>query len=183
MLCITIEKGELYDSKNNIFVPVPETKLQLEHSLISLTKWESKWHKPFLSSEKTKEEILDYIRCMVVGKEIDMSILKRLTSDDVKKIQQYIDDPMTATTIYTVGQNKKKKSINKDVITNEVLYYYMASNQIPFECEKWHLNRLLTLLEVFAVKNDKDNKMSKRQTLQHNAKINAARRAAMKKSK
>lgn len=181
MLCITIEKGELYDSKNRIFVQVPETKLQLEHSLISLTKWESKWHKPFLSSEKSQEETLDYIRCMVVGKEIDPIILKQLKREDIKKIQQYIDNPMTATTIYTIGNNKK--SINKGIITNEVLYYYMASNQIPFECEKWHLNRLLTLLEVFAVKNDKDNKMSKRQTLQHNAKLNAARRAAIKKSK
>lgn len=182
MLHITIQEGEVYDSKHKIFIQVPETKLQLEHSLISLTKWESKWHKPFLSSNKNSAETLDYIRCMSIGKEVDPIVLKLLKSEDIKKIQAYIDDPMTATVIYH-ADNNKKRGLNKETITSEVLYYWIASNQIPFECEKWHLNRLLTLLEVFAVKNDKNNKMSKRETIQHNAKLNAIRRAAIKKSK
>lgn len=182
MLSITIKGGEVYDSKEKIFMQVPETKLQLEHSLISITKWESKYHKPFLSSEKTALETLDYIRCMSIGKDIDPIALKMLTQDDIKTIQEYIDNPMTATTIYNVD-GKKTHKINKDIVTNELVYYWMATNQIPFECEKWHLNRLLTLLEVFAVKNDKNNKMSKRETLQHNAKLNAIRRASIKKSK
>ena len=183
MLSIVIPGGEVYDRETNTFSNMSEVKLQLEHSLISVTKWESKWHKPFLSTEKTTEETLDYIRCMIIGKEVDISVLRRLSNKEIKEIQDYINNPMTATWF---SDNGNRKSKNREVITNELIYYWMAGNQIPFECEKWHLNRLLTLLEVFAAKNEEQqgkNKMSKKEILQQNAKINAARRAAMKKPK
>lgn len=182
MLSIVIPASEGFDSANQTFINLPEVKLQLEHSLISISKWESKYHKPFLSSEKSNEEVYDYICCMSVGKEIDIDTAKRINYSDLEKVKKYIDDPMTATTFHENGIKKKSRN-NKEIITNELIYYWMAGNQVPFECEKWHLNRLLTLLEVFAVKNDTNNKMSKRETLQHNAKLNAIRRASIKKSK
>lgn len=180
MLPITIPKEEGYDNINKMFIDLPEVKLQLEHSLISISKWESIYHKPFLSSDKTTEEVYMYIKCMVIGKDVDLSTIKRIKTHDIKRIQKYIDDPMTATWFSENGKrvsNKRKKK----VITNELIYYWMSCNQIPFECEKWHLNRLLTLLEICAIENDaSQKKMSKREILSQNARINSARRAALR---
>ena len=174
MLRITVPIGpEEWDEKKEEFVEPNVVTLQLEHSLVSLSKWESKWCKPFLSSsEKTNEEILDYIKCMTINQNVDPDIYNHLTSENVSDINQYIYAPMTATTF----SDDKQGKANREVITSEVIYCWMVMAQIPFECQKWHLNRLLTLIRVFNVKNQPPKKMSKGDVMRRNAALNAARR-------
>lgn len=179
MLSITIPENEYYNEDTNEFYTVGAVTLQMEHSLISIAKWESKWHRAFLTDKpKTPEETLDYFRCMTVNK-VDPSVFDRLTSENVEEIQAYINEPMTA--VYMGGQKGApgETSRIKDVTTSEVLYYYMISLGIPFECEKWHINRLLALIHVCEVKNSAGSKkMSKSQLNRRNASLNAARRRA-----
>lgn len=174
MLQIVLPEMEYYDEANEIFIPVKEQKLQLEHSLVSLSKWESKWCKPFLSKqEKTHEETLDYIKCMTVNQNVDPSVYKRLTKKHIKEINDYIAAPMTA----TFFSQKEKGGRSGEQVTNELIYYWMVAAQVPFEpCEKWHLNRLLTLIRVCNVKNQPPKKMSKKALMSRNAQLNAARR-------
>ncbi len=173
MLTIIIPETELYDEIKNEFKIVKEQKLVLEHSLVSLSKWESKWHKPFLSKDdKTYEETIDYIRCMTVNS-VDPIVYECLPSSVIQRVNSYISDPMTATTI-----NEQKKP-NREVITAEIIYYWMVALQIPFECQKWHLNRLLTLINVCNIKNKPPKKMSSREVMSRNASLNAARRKAL----
>lgn len=171
---IVIPKQELYDTEKNEFIDIPETVLSLEHSLVSITKWESKWHKPYLSKdEKTQEEVVDYIRCMSIGKDVDPKIFNYLSSSDINKILDYIKNPMTATTF-----SNKDKKFSREIITNELIYYWMTELNIPFDpCQKWHLNRLFTLIEVCAIKKQPPKKMSKRDIMRRNSALNAQRRA------
>lgn len=175
MLQITIPSQELWDSRTNEFVVTKETRLELEHSLIALSKWESKWEKPFLSKqEKTNEETVDYIRCMTITRNVDPGIYLFLTMDNLQAVNDYIAAPMTATTF---SNDRSKPS--REIITAEIIYYWMIAYNIPFECEKWHLNRLLTLIRVCSVKNGPSKKMSKRDILRQNAQLNAMRRKQM----
>lgn len=180
MLTLTIRSRELYDEEKNEFIYVRAQTLQLEHSLVSLSKWESKWHKPFLSKDGlTPEETIDYIRCMTVTQNVDPSSYLGLTSEDIDKVREYIEDPMTATTITRMKTNPNK---SREIITAELIYYWMIALGIPFECRKWHLNRLLMLIEVCSIKNQqmaggKNGKMSKRETLEWQKAQNLARRA------
>lgn len=174
MLKITIPSQELYDEASNKVIKTKETTLQLEHSLVSISKWEAKYKKPFISYnnvEKTLEETIDYIKCMTITQNVDPNIYNYLTVDNINDIKEYIDSPMTATTIKE--QNKTSK---REVITSEILYYWMIANEIPFECEKWHLNRLLMLIRVCSIKNQPSKKMSKGEILSRNAALNAKRR-------
>lgn len=174
MLQITIPSSELWDEKNNQFVQLKSTTLSLEHSLVSLSKWESKWCKPFLSKdEKTTEEILDYIKCMTLTQNVDPVAYKCLTSDNIERIREYIDNPHSATTINEDATSGPK---SREVVTSELIYYWMIALQIPFECQKWHLNRLLTLIKVCNIKNQPPKKMTQRQIMSRNAALNAARR-------
>ena len=177
MLSITIPASEEFDSRNNEFINRKEQTIQLEHSLVSISKWESRWHKPFLADKnpKSSEEILDYIRCMTVTQNVDPSTYLYLTRDNYEKIQIYIDDPMTATTFNDMQQNRP----SREIITSELIYYWMIAYQVPVEFEKWHLNRLLTLIRVCSIKNTPPKKMSKREIINRNAKLNAARRKAL----
>lgn len=173
MLQITIPAVELFDETMNEFVSTKEQTLQLEHSLVSLQKWESKWCKPFLSKrEKTAEELLDYVKCMTITQNVDPNIYSFLTNENLKEINSYIEAPMTATTI---NEDKKAKS-NREVVTAELIYYWMFSLNIPFECRKWHLNQLITLVKVCSIKNQPPKKTSKKDLLSRNAALNAARR-------
>ena len=150
MLTITIPAREMFDDKTQRFLSTKEQTLQLEHSLVSLSKWESKWNKPFLSKdEKTTEETLDYIRCMTITQNVDPDIYNGLTSSNIESINKYIDAPMTATTFH----NDNQKGRGREIVTSELIYYWMISHNIPMECQKWHLNRLLTLIRVCNVKN------------------------------
>ena len=182
MLQLHIESDELFDDKKKEFVYVKEQDVVLEHSLVSISKWESKWHKPFLGEEeKTPEEILDYIRCMMITKNVDEAVYLMIAQKHSNEIVSYIKDRMSATTFGdenpdSIYYKDPKKTPNKEIITSEVIYYQMTALQIPVEFEKWHLNRLLTLIKVCAIKNDPDhNKMSKKELANKYAALNAKR--------
>lgn len=176
MLQITIPAVELWDERNQEFVSTKEQTLQLEHSLVSISKWESKWNKAFLSSkEKSFEETVDYVRCMTITKNVDPSVYKFLTNENIAEINQYIEAPMTAT--YFMESDNKKSGSEK--ITSELIYYWMIALNIPVEFEKWHLNRLLTLVKVCNIKNSPSKKMSESEVMRRNAKLNAERRAQL----
>lgn len=173
MLQITVPGVELYDEKNNEFLYLKERTLQLEHSLVSLSKWESKWCKPFISkNNKTDEEVKDYVRCMTITQNVEPDVYNRLTRQNYDEIEAYINAPMTATT-FKEGRLGKKSG---GVVTNEIIYYWMVSLNIPMDREKWHLNRLLTLIRVCNEKNAPSKKMSKSEIMKQNAAMNAARR-------
>ena len=175
MLRLTVPEKELYDERTGLFVRTKKQVLQLEHSLVSLSKWESKWHKPFLSkNEKSGEEMLDYIRCMTITQNVPNEVYFALDTNELMKINDYLNDSMTATTI-TKQQGKSRG----EIITSEIIYYWMISLQIPFECEKWNLNRLLTLIEVCNIKNSPGKKMSKSEIMRRNRTLNAARKQQM----
>lgn len=179
MLTITVPKTDLWDEANECFIPVKEQELQLEHSLISLSKWESKWHKSFLhTNEKTYEETVDYIRCMTLTHNVNPDVYRCLTKKNIDEIHEYIEDSMTATVFLEdrLGGGKNKR----EVVTSELIYYWMIANNIPFECQEWHLNRLITLIRVCSVKNTPPKKRSKSEIMNRNAALNAARREQMK---
>ena len=163
---------EGWDEEKQEFVEPEVYTLQLEHSLLSLSKWESKWCKPFLSSNKTNEETMDYIKCMTVMQNVRPEIYSLLTEMNIKQITDYINSPMTATTF---SDNKDGK-YSREIVTSELVYYWMIAANIPFECQYWHLNRLLTLIRVCNIKNSPPKKRSKRDIMSHNAALNAARR-------
>ena len=176
MLTITVPAVEGWDENREEFVTIQEQTLCLEHSLISISKWESKWHKPFLSDDlRTDEESIDYVRCMTLNKNVDPNVYYMLTKDNVKQIHDYIENPMTATTFNNLYSNQSKTS-KRTIVTNELIYYWMLQYNIPFKCEKWHINRLLTLIRVCEVKNSPAKKMSKRDLASRYAEINAANR-------
>ena len=174
MLEIVIPATEGYDEvKEEFTIIYPEQTLRLEHSLVSLSKWEAKWNKPFLSKQtKTFEETMDYVKCMTITQNVDPTVYYRLTNAHMEQINKYIELPMTATTFVDAGG----KGGNGELVTSELIYYWMVSLNIPFECQKWHLNRLLTLIRVCNVKNQPPKKMSKSEIMSQNAALNAARR-------
>ena len=175
MLQIVIPPGEMWDERNNVFVEYKEQVLQLEHSLVSLSKWESKWGKSYISKEeKTREETIDYIKCMTITQNVKPEVYSRLTNANIMEINRYINAPMTATT-FSNDQDKKGK-LNGERITSELIYYWMVALNIPFECQKWHLNRLITLIKVCSIKNQPPKKIGKKETASRYAALNAARR-------
>lgn len=173
-LTITVPGRDFFDPLTGEFVEFKDTKLTLEHSLISISKWESKWHKPYLSREnKTQEEAIDYIRCMTLNGPVDPRVYRALTKQNVDEIAAYIQDPMTATTI-----KRENKRPSREVVTNELIYYWMTALNIPFEpCQKWHLSRLMTLIEVCSIKNQPPKKMSQAAAMKQQHALNAARLA------
>lgn len=192
MLKIVIKSKEHWNEEKNIFFKYPskDTVLTLEHSLLSISKWEEKWHKPFLNDEQlTDEQTLDYIRCMCINPSsdsIDMMLLVNLSQENVKEINDYIANQMTAT--FFNDKDFKKKS-GKRIITNELIYYWMTAYQIPFSCEKWHINKLLTLIKVCNAETEaannkakvnpkKPKRMSSSEIASRDA-LNAKRRAAL----
>lgn len=173
MLQITIPAREQWDEINQVFINTKEQTLMLEHSLVSLSKWESKWCKPFLTNkEKPYEEIIDYVKCMTITQGVDPLVYNNLTKENIKEITDYIAAPMTATWF----REDKNAPRNSEQVTSELIYYWMISLNIPFECQKWHLNRLLTLIKVCNVKNTPPKKRSARDTIASYAALNAQRR-------
>lgn len=180
MLRIVIPERELWDEAKEEFVRTKSATLQMEHSLVSLSKWESRWHKPFLGrgnkmSEKTPEETLDYIRCMTMTQNVDSHIYASIDSTIMQRISDYIADPMTATWF----SKDSKGPPNREILTAEVIYYWMLKLNIPFECQKWHLNRLLTLIRVCNAKETPPKKLGGKQLACRNSALNAARRNAL----
>lgn len=175
---ITVEIPEIknvYLEDINTFISVPKKKIQLEHSLISLRKWEAKWHKPFLDrNDHTGEESIDYIRCMTITQNVDPMSYYFIPRDEIQRIMDYIQDPMTATWF---GESpESKRGGRKRILTAELIYYWMIELGIPFEMEKWHLNQLLTVIRVISVERSPKKKMSQKETLSRYAALNKARR-------
>lgn len=176
MLQVTIPASEYFDEKTGEFNSIRETTLQLEHSLVSVSKWESKWCKPFLGpNEKTVEECIDYVRCMTITQHVDPTVYQFLTQKNFQEINAYIEAPMTATTF----SERENKRFSREVVTAEIIYYWMVALNIPFECQKWHLNKLIALVRVCNIKNTPQKKMSRREVTERNRALNEARRKKM----
>lgn len=176
MLKLVIPDREVWDQKTEEFINIKGQTICLEHSLISLSKWESKWNKPFLvDKDKTEEEITSYIECMAINPVSDPRIFNCLTNGERDRVANYISAPMTATW-FSDDENKPK---SREIITSEVIYYWMISCNIPFECEKWHLNRLITLIRVCEAKNAPPKKMGKQALYSRNRALNESRRKAL----
>lgn len=175
MLYVTVPLSvEGWDEEKQEFIAPKEVVLQLEHSLVSISKWESKWHKSFIhSKEKTDEEVMHYIECMTLNKNVDPDVYKHLTQNNVRQIEQYIAEPMTATYF---SKEEQRRTASREIVTSELIYYWMIALNIPFECQKWHINRLLTLIRVCNVKNQPPKKMSRKEIARRNHALNAARR-------
>lgn len=170
---------EFFDDEKQIFLPkvdVEETRIQIEHSLISLKKWEQKWHKPFLGqSEKTYEELSDYIRCMTLNHGIKPEVYGWIPKDVIDNVVEYIKDPMTATWFNENALSYVQKKSN-EIVTAEIIYYWMIMLNVPFECQKWHLNQLLTLIKVINIKNENPKKKDARTLARERAALNKKRR-------
>lgn len=176
MLKITIPAVEEWDEARQEFISTKETELCLEHSLVSISKWESKWHKHFIGNKDlTSEMLIDYIRCMTLTQNVNPEVYYAMNDDVITQIKNYIDDAQSAT--WFAESNEKKYS--RDIITSEIIYYWMIALQIPFECQKWHLNRLLTLIRVCNEKNQPEKKMSQAEVMRRNRELNEARRRAL----
>ena len=173
MIKVTIPASELFDERTGEFLSLKkDITLSLEHSLVSISKWEAKWHKPFISKDpKTKEELLDYVRCMTLTPNVDPNVYNFINNNVLQEIVAYIDDSQTATWF-----SEDKKPPSREIITSEVSYYWMVALQIPFECQKWHLNRLLTLVRICNIKNQPD-KHNRKMTAKERSALNKARRA------
>lgn len=173
MLSITVPEGELYDEAKQEFISTKSQMIRLEHSLVSISKWESRWCKPFLETkEKTPEEIIDYVKCMTITQNVDPNIYYFLSKKNIDAINKYISSPMTATTFSSM----ERGGANREKVTSELIYYWMVAFNIPFECQKWHLNRLITLIKICNIKNSPTKKKSQREIMASNAALNAARK-------
>lgn len=174
MLQIVVPEGEFYNDSVGEFFCTKSTTLQLEHSLISISKWESKWNKAFLTkAKKSPDEIIDYVRCMTITQNVKPQVYLALSDDNIDRIVNYINAPMTATYFMNDGFG----SSGRDTITSELIYCWMIMLGIPFECEKWHLNRLMALIRVCQMKMQPQKKRhSEREIMERNAALNAQRR-------
>lgn len=173
MLTITVPGAELFDEEKQEFDKTEDVTIELEHSLAALQRWESKWEKPFLGADKkSTEEVLGYVEAMCLTPNVPSEVFSRLSDDNMTAINEYIEAKMTATW-FSEDPNAKK---SREVITAELIYYWMTQLNIPFECENWHLNRLFTLIKVANLKQSKPRKMSKAQIMAQNRALNEQRR-------
>jgi hypothetical protein len=174
MLNLKVQLVEGFDNSTGKFVDLEVYELELEHSLVSLSKWEEFFHKPFLSDEKkTPEETLYYIQCMVLDGEIPDEVWGKLTEAHMQQINDYINDPHTGTT-FSGGNDKP----SRERISSELIYYWMTALQIDWQAQYWHLNRLMTLIKVANLKNQPQKKMNQREAAQRFADLNRQRLAA-----
>lgn len=175
MLTITVGATDVFDDDTDTFGKQGGVELQLEHSLVSLSKWEAIHEKPFLDKkEKTKEEVLSYIECMLLDENTPAEILENLSNETFLQINEYIERKMTATWFSEQGGGP-----NREIITSELVYYWMTAYQIPFECQHWHLNRLFTLIRICGLKQEKPKKMTPGEVARRNRELNAQRKAQL----
>ena len=175
-ISITIPEKDLFDPQLNRFITIHQQTLSFEHSLLSISKWESKWHKAYLTKDpKTEEETMDYLRCMCLTQNVDPLVFRAMDAKSARALSDYIADPMTATTI-----NRKQNRPSREIVTNELIYYWMVELGIPFDpCQKWHLNRLMTLIEVTSIKKQPPKKIGKKDLMSRNSALNAQRKARL----
>lgn len=176
MLIVNVPGGELWNESKQEFIQTKPIRLQMEHSLVSISKWEAKWRVPFLDDkfEPTPEQTLDYVKCMTITQNVPDEVFLALPPKVMLEISEYIKSPMSATTFY---DEKTEKAGKKEIVTSELIYYWMVALQIPMECEKWHIHRLLNLIKICNIKNNPDKKMSKKETMARNRAINEANKA------
>lgn len=181
MLKLRIPERAFWDEDKEEFIYTKGRDLVLEHSLIAMSKWEARWKKPFLGRDthRTSEQMLDYVRCMTITQNVDASVYYGITPEIMDIINEYINDPMTATTFTEREEAKARAAGSNSFVTSELIYYWMISLNIPVEFEKWHLNRLLTLIKICNVKQADPKKMSKGAIARQNHSLNAARRARL----
>lgn len=174
MLKLFIPPVQGWDEDKEEFIELEKAQeLTLEHSLVSISKWESKWHKPFLTKDvKTVEETIDYIRCMTITQNVAPEVYGRIRNEHINQVNAYIEDPMTATWF----REDNKRTRNREVITNERIYYWMITLGIPVNFEKWHLNRLLTLIRVCNEENKPKDKVSRTELINRRRAENEARK-------
>ncbi len=174
MLKLTVVGQELFNEETSEFIIGPDFVLELEHSLVSLSKWESKFQKPFLSKDqKSPEEVLAYIEFMILTEDLPENLMLSLTREHFDVVQNYIDSAESATTF---GQLPKQRG-RGETITSELVYYWLVAFQIPFEVERWHLNRLFALIRICNLKNQKPEKQSKGEKARQFRELNEKRRA------
>ena len=180
MLELVIRAKEVYDEELEEFINVPERKIRLEHSLVSISKWESKWKKPFLKPNYnfTKEEFIDYVKCMTITQNVPSDAYEWMNNDELKIVMDYINDDHTATTFRNIGERQNKRT--RQTVTSELIYYWMTAYNIPMECQCWHLGRLLTLVRICNIKNSSPKKMSQREILEQNRRLNEERKKQLK---
>lgn len=178
ILTIKTEPIKLWDEVNEVFIYAPGGELKLKHNLISISKWESKWHKCYMNSHRdiTVEQAMDYIRCMTIN-EVDPDIYYSLTEDDFVSVKEYIENPMSATTISENMLKSSNGGYHGEIVTADLVYYWMIAFNIPHEYEVWHFNRLMTLIKVCSVKSEKPKKMSQHELAARNRALNAQRKA------
>lgn len=175
MLSIFLPEREFFNEEDQTFIYLKSQTLQMEHSLISLAKWESKWHRPFLNDKKKSiEELTDYFKCMTLTKDVDDIVFRTFPSDVIMQINNYVDSSMTATWF-----SDSNEPPSREIVTAEIIYYMMIKLGIPFECQKWHLSRLFTLIRVCSIKESPEKKMGKQEILAQNRELNEKRRAQM----
>lgn len=176
MLRLIIAGDENFNEEDNTFYTVDDVVIELEHSLLSLSKWESIYQKPFLGSEaKTSEEIFGYLKTMIVTPDVDLDVVYKCSGENIVEIQAYIDSNQSATTFGTMPSRPGQG----EVITSELIYYWMVAFNIPFECQTWHLNRLFSLIRICNIKNSPQKKLSRNEIAQRNRDLNAERRAKL----
>lgn len=173
MLEIVVPEREFFDDNMQEFISTREAKLRLEHSLVSISKWESIYKKPFLTKdEKTVGEFIEYIKCMTITQNVDPNVYYALTSENINQVAEYIEESFTATWF-----REQKTAPSRQIITSELIYYWMVAYNIPWEAQKWNFSRLMTLIRICNIKSQPDKKMSKRDALAQQRALNAARRA------
>jgi hypothetical protein len=175
MLRITVTMSESFDEEKQEFLS--ETfDLELEHSLVSVSKWESIWEKPFLVQEdKTPEEVFSYIECMILNPDPPPEIVYKLSERDLKVVHDHIASKATATWF----NEQKVAGRSSETFTSELIYFWMSSFAIPFEAENWHLSRLLTLIRIHNVKNQKPKKMNRNEMAAQRRAENERRKKAL----
>ena len=184
MITLHAKEWETWDEKNEQFILHPAKDLIMEHSLAAIAEWEGKWKKPYLSSlkmyEKTPEEVLDYFHCMILDKTIPIEYLMQVDKDDFLKLKNYLEDSHSAARFSKKeGSYGHKSGLSKngEDTTAETIYYQMSQLNIPFECDKWNVNRLLSLINYCTLKQEPGKKMSERDIIKRNAMLNNIRRA------
>ncbi len=177
MLTITIPEQEMFNDVTQEFYTIPSQTISLEHSLLSISKWEQKYKKPFFKTDFTVKEFVDYVRCMTLTQNVKPSVYAGLSKENVEAIKEYMADESTATTISErPGKPKPRRKEQQQTITSELIYGWMVVEQIPFECQKWHINRLIMLIRVVQELNNPE-KMDRRSALKNQAALNKARKA------